>query len=658
MNNNQDGGDHDRVPLFYAVVFFEKPYGLFTYQYNEEMPLYSFVQVPFGRCIRTGLIWAIQDKIKTHYEVKSIIKILAPPCFQAAFVKFLEFSCQYYKAPLQEVLQTALPKTVRQNWIETGCVERASVLSDKDCKPVNMTLELSEAQACIVQKAILPGFERILIFGITGSGKTRCYLRAMEHWLEHGNVLYLVPEIHLSHQVVSEIEKVFQCPIFIYHSLVTPKKRSQVFQEACKREKGCIFITTRSGIFLPFNNLKMIVIDEEHDLSYKQQEGSFRYHARDLALFRAKQFDCVCLMGSATPSPKFLEGNNRPICFELKARATGFALPVIEPYSCRLPTLKEPLDSAVLREMRDVLAKGEQVLLYLNQRGYAPRLYCKACCHFASCPGCTTPMIYHHEDHIGLCHYCGWTQSYQALKMCPSCDQDRDPIGFGTERLSTFLNDVFPLVPQHRFDSDCVKTPKQMKAQLEKLHHKGPALIIGTQMLSKGHDWPYVTLAVLLVGAFQLKEQMTPVLVQQILQTAGRSGRHAPGRVILPIVHEQMGSLMLRAFDSDQYLIFMKNYILKHPEYGMHAAKIFYQSRDMENLLKEMRNLSKMTHCEGPFLDYPPKRGGLWRAYFLVIRESRGARHHQVDRVIEGSERSHMLKKSFLSIEIDPLSLY
>jgi len=214
------------------------------------------------------------------------------------------------------------------------------------------------------------------------------------------------------------------------------------------------------------------------------------------------------------------------------------------------------------------------------------------------------------------------------------------------------------MVQQYRFDSDCVKTPKQVKELLAKLHEKGPALIIGTQMISKGHDWPHVTLAVLLVGAFQLKEQLTPFLVQQLLQTAGRSGRHAPGRVILPVVHDQMGSAPLQALDHAQYAAFTKSYLKEHPEQALHSAKLFFQGKNMEPLLKSLRDLARKGGCEGPFMDYPPKRGAYWRAFLLVSCSLRSQRDQVLDRVCDRIENSVVLRKFFLSIEIDPLTLY
>ncbi len=658
MNNNQYDIDHICSPHYYTVIFFEKPYGVFTYQYNANISLYTFVRVSFGRAIRTGCIWGSLINPKTNYQIKSILKILAPPCWDLACVAFLEFSQKYYKAPIQEVLQTAIPAGVKKGWLERGFEEEAGPTKEVQLESAGEPLALSCGQAEIVQRAKAAGFERILIFGITGSGKTRCYLEAMRYWLLQGNVLYMVPEIHLSHQVICEIERVLKCEVWTYHSQISPKKRLQVFRKAFFSEKGCVFVTTRSGVFLPFKNLKLIVIDEEHDPSYKQQEGVFRYQARDLALFRAKQFNCVCLMGSATPSPKFLNGPALPVCFELKERATGFDLPAIELYSCPEPTLEEPLDQNVLRDLRDVLRNGEQALVYLNQRGYAPRLYCKPCRSFASCPGCLTPVIYHHEDRIGLCHHCGWSKDSEGLKICSSCHGPRDPIGFGTERLASYLQDVFPLVPQYRFDSDCVKTPKQVKELLDKLHQKGPAIIIGTQMISKGHDWPYVTLAILLVGAFQLKEQLTPFLLQQLLQTAGRSGRHAPGRVIMPIVHDQMGTESLKALDHAQYVPFAKKYFKDHPEQALHSAKLFFQSCHLDMLLKELRRLVRRGGSEGPFMDYPSKRGVYWRAFILVLSQTRNQRTQVLDELELQIESSIILKKNFLSIEIDPLTLY
>jgi primosomal protein N' (replication factor Y) len=648
------------VPFYYTVVFFEKPYAMYTYQYSKNLNLCSFVKVSFGRSTRIGLVWSKTLHPKTDYEIKSILEIMAQPCFSSNMLDFLKFAQKYYKAPWQDVLQTALPSSIRKFWIEHQNSYAINTLAPDEKEHGLEGESLSSEQAYIVSQLIQPGFERFLIFGVTGSGKTRCYLEAARHWLKEGNVLYLVPEIHLSHQVIEQIEKSFSSKIVVYHSQLSTKKRWEAFLEALNSDKGVIFVAARSGIFLPLKNLKMIIIDEEHDPSYKQQEGSFRYHARDLALFLAQQQKCVCVLGSATPTPKFLDPQQKIMqCFELNARATGFPLPVIEPYSAVAPTMKEPLDPIALKHIRDVLKKKEQVLIYLNQRGYSPRLYCKGCKSFASCPGCLTPLVYHQDLEQGVCHHCGWSQKYSALMHCLECQEEREPLGFGTERLADFLKDVFPNVVQYRFDSDCVKTVKQVKKILTDLQKPGPALIIGTQMISKGHDWPYVTLAVLMVGAFQMKEQFNPFLVQQILQTAGRSGRHAAGRVIMPIVHEQMGMNALEALDHHKYLQYAHRYQKEHIEMRMHGAKIFFQARSLEVMLKEIRLLAmKIEGCEGPFMDYPPKRGLFWRAFVLILRPTRSERHRTVDSFMELSYNNPYLKKSFLSIEIDPLVLY
>lgn len=665
MNNNQPIVGHDRQTLkSYQIAFMERPYQLFTYGSTEVLDKGMIVEVPFGRSIRVGCVW--QAGSSWSGEMKNILRVVQNSFWAKHDIDLLLFCQSYYHAPLQEILQAAVPSILRKGGAKKKLlptVEELLLSTTKQLSKIQQPMPLTEQQRTAVSTLVFGSFYRYYLYGITGSGKTRCYTHWIEHALQTGNVLLMIPEIHLSHQMISVLERDLDVPIIPYHSQLTPKKRRNVFLTATGAEKGVVFLTTRSGIFLPIRSLSLIIVDEEHDHSYKQTEGLFRYHARDLALKKAQLVSCPCVLGSATPSMKFLpclSSDNPPEGWGrgfLTERATGYPLPQVEVVMAPLPTHQDPLAFSILKQIRDCLEAGQQVLIYLNQRGYAPKLFCPTCRKTATCEICLTSLTQHveEEESFWVCHHC--SKQYTPNSHCHDCQNPLVTLGFGTQRLAEYLQDIFSEVPVFILDTDHLKTPSQVQACFEKIKQQSEAILIGTQMISKGHDWPKLSLVVVLVAAYQLKDQITPTVAQQIMQTAGRAGRHQHGRVLLPIPYQESPDQTLTPLLSQNYLGFMHAWASSEKSDTAVKAKFLFNSKNLDQIMRPLRSFFLRHGVWGPCLDYPYRRGALWRVYGLLITTERKVRAQKSVAILNELQSIPLLKQSFLSIEIDPLDI-
>ncbi|MEL0028025.1 MAG: primosomal protein N', partial [Perlucidibaca sp.] len=341
------------------------------------------------------------------------------------------------------------------------------------------------------------GFSAWLLQGVTGSGKTEVYLQVMAEVLASGRqVLVLVPEIGLTPQTVARFQARFQCPLAVLHSGLSDRERLQAWRAARAGEAG-IVIGTRSAVFTPLARPGLIIVDEEHDLSFKQQEG-FRYHGRDVAVRRAQLEEVPVILGSATPALESLAnvqaGRYRRLA--LTRRAGNASAPVVQCVDIRGQALVAGLCSSVRAGMAETLARGEQVLVFINRRGYAPVLLCHACGWQAGCQRCDARPTLHRDPPRLHCHHCG--SERPPPRACPDCGStDLRPVGVGTERLEEVLAELFPAVPVHRIDRDSTRRKGAMQAVMARIQEGGAALLVGTQMLAKGHHFPGVTLVVI-----------------------------------------------------------------------------------------------------------------------------------------------------------------
>ena len=500
------------------------------------------VRVPFGRRSVIGVIVELpDDSAYAPAQLKQVEAILPEPRLPADWFRLTEFCAAYYQAPLGEVMLSTLPAGLRR-------VDPPKAREPKPAKELplptlapELTAEQQAALATVREHA--DGFSPFLLFGVTGSGKTEVYLSLIADALaKGGQVLVLVPEINLTPQLEARVAGRFPAAGLVsLHSELTEAARLRNWQAAFSGQAR-IVLGTRLSVFAPLPDLALIIVDEEHDPSFKQQDG-MRYSARDVAVFRAHERKVPIVLGSATPSLETWanatakEMRGRYKLLTLKERAIEQArLPSVERIDLRKEKTEEGLSGILLEAIEKRLARGEQSLVFLNRRGYAPVLACTACGWISNCKRCAANLVLHMADRRLRCHHCGYESGVP--RTCPTCgNQDIHPFGRGTQRLEEFLAERFPKARILRADRDVAKSRKQWEVLVEKIHAGEADILVGTQMLAKGHDFPKLTL-VGVVGAdaalFAADCRAPERLFAQLMQVAGRAGRaQLPGQVLI-----------------------------------------------------------------------------------------------------------------------------
>ena len=543
------------------------------------------VSVPFGTGLRTGVVVGLAVASEhPDAKLKQVVAILRDmPALPAEWLALCEFCARYYQTPLGEVTSFALPPMLRRGKLpriskprikaptgKSGAVPPVSPARDTvpDADAADMISsrplpELLAAQQAAVS-AILDqaGFHVMLLHGVTGSGKTEVYLRAIDAVLARGGqALMLVPEIALTPQLEGRVAARFPAAhVVCANSGMADAARARGFLEALAGDAD-IVLGTRLSVFMPLPRLQLIVVDEEHDASFKQQEG-LRYSARDVAIWRAHQANIPIVLGSATPSLETFHhaATGRYRLLELPERAVAEAMPVVRIVDTRREKLQEGLSAALLAGLQLRLERGEQSLVFLNRRGYAPVLACPPCGWISRCQRCAANLVLHLADGRLRCHHCGFEA--RVPRACPDCGNvDLLPFGRGTQRLETMLVERFPEARVLRIDRDSASTPKKWQALLATIHAGEADILVGTQMLAKGHDFPLLTLvgavgadAALFAADFRAPER----LFAQLMQVGGRSGRaELPGEVLIQT--EYPDHPLYRALIDHDYARFAQN---------------------------------------------------------------------------------------------------
>jgi primosomal protein N' (replication factor Y) len=486
------------------------------------------VRVPFGSGERIGIVVALAEGGETPdrplKEVREVLHDLPP--LPPDFIALCEFASSYYQAPLGEVLLQALPPGLRRRLPVVRRAARARRAATAVAAP-----ELTAEQAAAIAAIDLNGgFAASLLHGVTGSGKTEVYLRLIAQVLAGGRqVLLLVPEINLTPQLEGRVRTRFpDSETVALHSDLAEAARERNWRAAFAGEAG-IVLGTRLAVFTPLPRLGLIIVDEEHDPSFKQQDG-MRYSARDVAVFRARQAGIPVVLGSATPSleswANVRGGRYRLLTLARRANAQA-VLPAVALADTRRMSLQEGFSPPLLAAIEERLARGEQSLVFLNRRGYAPVLACPACGWISRCRRCAANLVLHQADHRLRCHHCGFEA--RVPKSCPTCgNQDIHPFGRGTQRVEGWLQERFPSARVLRVDRDSVKSRKQWETVLERIHGGEADILVGTQMLAKGHDFPKLTLVGVLgadAALFAADWRSPERLFAQLMQVAGRAGR-------------------------------------------------------------------------------------------------------------------------------------
>lgn len=693
------------------------------------------VNVPFGHRHAVGIIIALGDKSEYNFDkLKTISELLdSHSLFDSKLWQFLCWAADYYHYPLGEVLFHAIPILLRQgkpaaitetlvwqlteqgksvnsdtltrsikqqsllrlmqagNEIEPGHFSAAVFkgLSDKGLiekhavipvteswqnnisfNPSPFTLNNQQVTAIehINQKLNL--FNVFLLEGVTGSGKTEVYLQALEAVIAQGKqALVLVPEIGLTPQTIKRFQQRFNVPIIILHSAMSEKARLSAWLQ-CQQGSVAIVIGTRSALFTPFKRLGMVIIDEEHDSSYKQQEG-WRYHARDLAIVRAKIEDVPIILGSATPSLETLNNAkaSRYQYLQLTERAGNAELAKQTVLDIKGLVLAAGLSQPLITQIKKHLDNDNQVILFLNRRGFAPLLICHDCGWIAECPRCDKPYTYHQKQHKLICHHC---DSHRPIpNQCPKCGSTHlVPIGYGTEQLELQLRQLFPDIPVSRIDRDSTSKKGALDNYLNEINRGGKHILVGTQILAKGHHFPDVTLVGIIDvdGAlFSSDFRATERFAQLYTQVSGRAGReNKTGEVILQTYHPEhslLNILLQQGYQAFAEQTLLERQITSLPPFSyqalIHAAdrNNQYAPQFLQKIidwLKQQFNDNALWLL-GPAPSNQPKRAGYNRWQLLLQHTQRNKLQLMLSQLVREIESWPEIKNLRWSIDVDPV---
>jgi primosomal protein N' (replication factor Y) len=518
------------------------------YLSERVLPPGTLVRVPLGRREVAGVVWPGEPFDEPSLALKPIAQVMESlPPLSARWCELVEFAASYYQRGLGEVALSVLPPELRK-LDDTQVAHRITRLrkafqSEAEPQASPPRPELTPDQAAALARLAelsAPGTAPVvLLHGLTGSGKTEVYLRAAEETLASGRqVMVLVPEINLTPQLEARFAERFGSGphprrIVSLHSGLTPAQRLKNWL-AAHLGLADLVLGTRLAVFAPLPRLGLIVVDEEHDPSYKQQEGA-RYSARDLAVYRGKLEGACVVLGSATPSLESWQRaeQGRYVRLTLASRIGGGALPAVRLVDMNLlpkaTGVTSTLSPQLVAALASRLERGEQSLVFLNRRGYAPVLHCSACGWKSGCPHCSAWRVFHKLDRTLRCHHCGFTQAVP--RACPDCGNlDISSIGRGTERLEEQLAASLPGARVARIDADSTKLKGSLETQLSAVHAGDVDVLVGTQMIAKGHDFRRITLvaavspdSALFSSDFRAPERLFSLL----MQAAGRAGRDA-----------------------------------------------------------------------------------------------------------------------------------
>ncbi|MCL5774463.1 MAG: primosomal protein N' [Firmicutes bacterium] len=518
----------------------------FTYKIPEELKgrvmQGSSVLVPFGSRKIAGFVVELSSNPPDSsgesepFKIKEISKLLYPePLLNKEFLELARWMCDYYGCFLIDAVNSIIPSPVRGSRKGKGKMEKDSKAYYQ--RPEKLTSGQSSALKAITEGLLRKKASAILIHGVTASGKTEVYLRAIQSALEAGRAsIVLVPEIALTPQAIERFQGRFKNEIAVLHSALAPAERKAQWWRI-KSGEAKVVLGTRSAVFAPMSNIGLIIIDEEHEPSYKQ-ENTPRYNARQIAILRAKNHNSLVLLGSATPSLEsfyWAKSGKYKLC-TISERVERWSLPQVEIVDMRKSEKQGIFSNALIKEMESVLYRKEQIILFLNRRGFSSYLLCQECGHVIKCPHCDISMTYHMPEKSILCHYC--YHKLPAPESCPSCGSYKIKYqSMGTQKVEEELKKLFPGESCLRMDKDTTLERGSHSKILGAFSRGDARILLGTQMIAKGLDFPAVTLVGVITADVALNMpdfRATERAFQLLMQVAGRSGRgNAPGKVII-----------------------------------------------------------------------------------------------------------------------------
>ncbi|MDC8784972.1 primosomal protein N' [Roseateles koreensis] len=667
------------------------------------LPPGSLVRVPFGRRETLGIVWpgnsASEIDPASLRPIQSTLDALPP--LSRTWCRLIEFAASYYQRSIGEVALSVLPPQLRdldsqQLKLRLKRAAKlpvgASIGSPGEEVSVTdaagPTLNPAQAQVLAELDALLQADvpqtapAPVLLYGVTGSGKTEVYLRAAAHALSQGRqVLVLVPEINLTPQLEARFAERFAGRRMVsLHSGLTPAQRLRHWLSAHLGEAELV-LGTRLAVFASLPRLGLIVVDEEHDPSYKQQDGA-RYSARDLAVYRAHQEKIPVILGSATPSLESWQRANegRYKRLVLPGRIGGGALPRVRLFDMKMLPLTKGVTTALtaplIQALRARLERGEQSLIFLNRRGYAPVLHCGECNWKSDCPHCSAWRVFHKGDRTLRCHHCGFTE--RVPFACPTCgNQDIAPLGRGTERLEEQLAETFPGARVARIDADSTKHKGQLEAALQAVHDGEVDILVGTQMITKGHDFRRITLvaAVNPDGALFSSDFRAPErLFALLMQAGGRAGRDAEqaARSEMWVQTWHPEHALYKALVQHDFESFAKSQLAERASAGLppfaHLALLRAEGRTVEvakGFLDAAAAFAQQLPPASQVLIYPcipmsvARVANVERMQMLVEAASRGALQHLLSMWMPELHALKRTHKGLLrwAVDVDPLAI-
>ncbi|HEX7674589.1 MAG TPA: primosomal protein N' [Bdellovibrio sp.] len=659
-----------------------------TYKFSESLQRGQLVDVPLGKRKVKGLALGTTTEVPA-FEIKSIASIdeeyrpLPEP-----FVKWLEWLASYYLHPVGQVVQSAFPplkKTDKQRASKRApVIPQLSADSELDLTP--------EQKTCFESISQHSGFSTHLLFGVTGSGKTEVYLRLLDKVLKEGKRgLVLVPEISLTPQLVQRFARRFGDKIAAMHSQLTDRERTNQWWDIVDGKKS-ILIGARSALFCPIEDLGLIIVDEEHEPSFKQDE-KLKYNGRDAAVMLGKMMNCPVVLGSATPSLETWKNaqEGKYHLHTLKNRVAGRSLPTIEVIDLREQKADDDqqklmvhkyshlpfwLSPQLYEKMNVVLEQGDQAALFLNRRGIAQMVVCPSCGHTRECPNCDISLTLHAGSHL-ICHYCDYHENFKT--RCPDCKEgELEAIGLGTELLETDLTRLFPGKTIARADRDEIQNRADLEDLISKMETGEIDILVGTQMIAKGLDFPKLKLVGLVLAdvGFNLPDfRATERSFQLITQMSGRSGRHvkegeSPGYVIIQTFNAEHESITFaRNHDYEGFAQYELNNraALSYPPMGR-LVSFRIQGTHLGKVEETARLLARRAHSlKAQFPQYAPmeilgpaeaalaKLRGQFR-YHLLLKTNQGSIANPFSRQLLG-DQEWVPSGIKILVDIDPMNL-
>lgn len=650
----------------YADVLVDVPLKQsFTYLVPEELreaPLFGCrAVVPFGSREVTGYIVGVRDTDDSPFELKELKRMIdSEPVFTEKTVELVRWISRFYLCSEGEAISLVIPGGRRDS--AYGGLEQDEAFS------AGRIERLSAEQEAALSNILNSDERMFYLHGVTGSGKSEVYLRTAEAVIAEGKgVIYLVPEITLTHQLAALVAGRFSNRVAILHSALTPSQRLKQWRRILNGEVDLV-IGARSAVFAPVENLGLIIIDEEHENSYKSGSTP-RYHARQVAQHRVRKEGARLIMGSATPSLEAYHLMHKTEAITplfLTKRVAGGAMPKIEVVN--LLGEKRTISAHLARLMKETLAAKKQVILFLNRRGFSYFFHCRSCGFELRCPHCDVSLTYHKHKGRLVCHYCGYARN--PITSCPSCHSlDVGYSGYGTEMVEEEVKSLFPFARLERLDTDTAQKKGHIQAVLERFRNGETDILLGTQMVAKGLNFPHVELVGIVLADsgmhipdFRAQERTFSLLVQ----VSGRAGRYTDkGRVVIQTFHPDNPAIV-HALSGDLASFYEGELIARKetnfPPYTR-LINITLRGRNREKVATEAEKLARLfgqaTRAGGPGLlvagECPVEKiASNWRYHLLVSGTSAAQTHHLVSTVLGSYTPPGTV---YVEVDIDPLTL-